>query len=336
MRSLRRELALLLIVLSCWTCLHAEVARADAESKEYRTLVSAGLEEYDLGHFQEALSLFEKAHRLQPNARTLRGMGMAAYQARKYVIATGYLRAALTDARKPLTPQFRREVSDALDSCEGFVSTFVLDVVPTNATLIIDGEPFTLGADGKLALDPGEHEIVASAPDYKTESRRLTATAGRSGQASLHLEPLISSAPVVASAPVATTPAPTAPRVDAAPSAVSPGIKALTITGLSVALVGGSLGLGAGLKAMHDEDQLHASCPDKQCPSDQASKLDQARTWANLSTAALAVGGAGLVAGLVGVALWVRGHKRGAAVAMHTPQVWLRASGTSLSLSGRF
>jgi hypothetical protein len=87
------------------------------------------------------------------------------------------------------------------------------------------------------------------------------------------------------------------------------GIKALTITGFSLALVGGALGAGAGITALKEEDQLATKCPDKRCDSEYAGQLKSAKRWGTISTASLAVAGAGLVAGLVGVLLWVR-HNR--------------------------
>lgn len=89
------------------------------------------------------MSLFEQAHAILPSARTFRGMGLASYQARKYVPAVGYLRAALSDTRKPLTPRFRQEAEAALRSSLGFVATFALHVKPEGAALSVNANGLT-------------------------------------------------------------------------------------------------------------------------------------------------------------------------------------------------
>ena len=72
------------------------------------------------GNWNEAFALFEAAHALQPNARTLRGMGITLYENRRYVEATRQLRAALADKRNPLTDELRRSTQEVLTRSEQF------------------------------------------------------------------------------------------------------------------------------------------------------------------------------------------------------------------------
>lgn len=319
----RRSRALFVLsVMLCAYCWVPVVCRAEPEPAQYGALVNTALQEYELGHFEEAMSLFEQAHELAPSARTLRGMGLASFEARKYVIAVGYLRAALEDTRKPLTPQMRAEVQAALDSALRFIANFSVDLQPADAMLTVDGVPAALGPARTLTLDPGDHELVASAPGHESATRHVTATAGRHGRVVLQLVP-IAGATASAAAPtnvVERTPA---------------GIKALTIGGLSLALVGGAVGLGAGLKTLSEADKLDGACPDKMCPPDQASTIDHAKTWGNVSTASLIVGGVGLVAGTVGLVLWARRPARERAAA-HARRWTVLPLGTGIRLSGRF
>ena len=303
---LPRSVWLALALACCW---HVSSARADGRGDEYRSLIASALEEYELHNYVEAMSLFERAHRIKPSARTLRGMGLASYQAHRYVIAIGYLHAALEDPRKPLTPQFRREVQSALDDARGFVARFDLTLEPSGALLTVDGE--TVDArTGELLLDPGEHEVVATAEGYRTGSRRVKATSGRSGRIELRLValdvPLVTTTapqPPVQAAPAKT---PGRPRAPDAPTAY----KALAISGLSVALIGGALGTFAGLRTMDREQKLADACPDKECPPEHADLLTEAERWGQVSTASLVVGGVGLVAGVSGLWLWLRHRKR--------------------------
>jgi hypothetical protein len=287
------------------------VAQAE-DGSQYRTVITSALDEYELGNYEEARSLFERAHAIEPSARTLRGMGMAAYQARKYVIAIGYLQASLVDQRKPLTTQFRREVQSALEAAQGFVVHFDLLLTPSEARVMLDGEPIE-GHSRVLQLDPGEHEIVATAPGYKTDSRRIKASPGRRGRVELELSPEM---PALAGthAAEASEARATAPDVKPQAGATAPdvkprvpiGFRVLAGTGLSLALAGAVVGTVAGIKALNQEDKLHDACPDKTCDTDQATRLNDAKTWGTISTVTLAVGGAGLAAGVVGLVLWIQ------------------------------
>lgn len=332
----KRCYALLLLgALLCANWRAPTLCRAEPEPARYGALVDAALEEYELAHFEEAMSLFEKAHEITPSARTLRGMGLASFQARKYVIAVGYLRAALEDSRKPLTPPLRREVQAALESSLSFIATFSLDLKPAYAALTVDGAPVAVGPSMVLSLDPGDHEIVATASGHQSETRHVSATAGRQGRVILQLEPvaptLVPQARVSAEPSTASRSDREQPLVEHTPT----GIKVLTIGGLSLALVGGAVGLGAGLKTLSEEDKLHSLCPDKKCAPDQANTIDDTKTWGNVATASLITGGAGLVAGIVGLVLWTRRSSRERA-ASHLRRWTLLPLGTGLNVSGRF
>src|SRR5688572_888187 len=58
-----------------------------SENPDYKRAVEEALKEYGLGHFEEARSLFRRAHGIYPNARTLRGLGMVEFELRHYVRA---------------------------------------------------------------------------------------------------------------------------------------------------------------------------------------------------------------------------------------------------------
>jgi tetratricopeptide (TPR) repeat protein len=161
-----------------------QVVEGDAQA--YQSAVRAAVSEYDLGNFQEALALFERAHALSPNARTLRGAGMSAFAMRKYVLAMRYLNESLTSESKPLTDAMRSEVQDLIARAETFVVTYRLDVQPAQVTVQVDGQAVEV-ADGVLLLDPGEHEIVVSADGHEPVTRRVRAEPGGQGRLRLVL-----------------------------------------------------------------------------------------------------------------------------------------------------
>src|SRR5262245_32778468 len=115
--------ALALGCMSVWSPqLAAAQARGSSEDAEYRSVVEEALAEFNRGNWEEAAALFERAHRLNPSARTLRGMGLTAYEARRYVDATRHLSEALTETRRPLTPAQREEVTQTLDRARRFIA----------------------------------------------------------------------------------------------------------------------------------------------------------------------------------------------------------------------
>jgi tetratricopeptide (TPR) repeat protein len=89
------------------------------EDSHYRQLIAQAVEEFHASHFVEARALFERAHAISPNARTFRGLGITAFELRRYTLAVRELNAALEDLRNPLPPALREEVSTALARASG-------------------------------------------------------------------------------------------------------------------------------------------------------------------------------------------------------------------------
>src|SRR6266704_960888 len=71
-----------------------------SESAQYRALLEEAVTEYDARHYEEARALFRRAHEVSPNARTLRGIGMASFELREYIEALRSLEGSLADKRR--------------------------------------------------------------------------------------------------------------------------------------------------------------------------------------------------------------------------------------------
>jgi len=158
----------------------APVCADDADDR-YGAYVRDALAEYRRGNWDEAFRLFTDAHAVKPSARTFRGMGVTAFEARRYVSAIRYLRSALADTRKPLDEAQRAEVASALRRSEGFVARYRVQVTPDAAALAVDGRKPSFDDEGALLLDPGMHEVVISADGHSPETRRVEARAGEHG-----------------------------------------------------------------------------------------------------------------------------------------------------------
>lgn len=148
-------------------------AQAATEDPAYRQTIDEAVREFSAGRFDEARSLFRRAHEISPNARTLRGLGMTAYELRAYVQAIRELQAALADQRKPLEGELRSKVEALLDKARKFVGVLRLDLDPKNASVLVDGKPPTYEANGSLLLDAGTHVISATAPEHKATNVRV-------------------------------------------------------------------------------------------------------------------------------------------------------------------
>ncbi|MCZ7679746.1 MAG: sigma 54-interacting transcriptional regulator [Sandaracinaceae bacterium] len=92
-----RAVSLLLVALA----LVPARARAQDGEAQYRALIEEAVVEFDAGRFPEARSLFLRAHDLAPNARTLRGVGMASFEMRDYVEAYRALSSSLDETVRP-------------------------------------------------------------------------------------------------------------------------------------------------------------------------------------------------------------------------------------------
>ncbi len=162
-------------------------APGPAVETSYRATVREALAEVNSGNWPEARALFERAHRIKPNARTLRGLGVTAFELRRYVQALRELRAALKDNRNPLTPEQRTEVADIIARAERYVGKLRVRTVPANAALRVDG----VAVEGReLALEVGDHEVFASAPGHRDARARVSVEAGATHALVLSLQPL--------------------------------------------------------------------------------------------------------------------------------------------------
>jgi tetratricopeptide (TPR) repeat protein len=156
----------------------APPVKEPGESAQYRALLEEAVSEYDARRFEEARALFRRAHDISPNARTLRGIGMASFELREYVEALRSLEGALADKRRPLTSTQRQQVEGLLERTRAFVGRFFVKLSPKDATLRIDSAPAMLESDGSLLLSFGRHSLTAEAAGSLPENREINVIGG--------------------------------------------------------------------------------------------------------------------------------------------------------------
>jgi tetratricopeptide (TPR) repeat protein len=306
----------------------ANAASADTgESSEYRDAIREALREFDVGNWNEALVLFERAHQIQPNARTLRGIGFCLFEGRRYVDTVSYLEQALKDPRNPLTDAQRASTEQLLARAQAFVAHVQVKLSPATAVLMVNGERAQLDEASELRLDPGDHELSASAPGFEPRNLRVQIKSGANGPFSLELRSLALSPEDAANAQKNEPSAVPAPQDGRQRLKLGLMVSGFTLAGAS--LVTATV---TGLLALKRGDQLKKQCTDDICPPDQRAALDKANRLAMVSnvTFGLAALGAGL--GLTGVLL------PSSEKAPATTQLGLKASASfaGLDLHGQF
>src|ERR1017187_429673 len=187
-RGLWTRLALLLVLAGPVGVAAAEESTtSDADARSRSTLKDA-LAEYDAGHFEEARVLFRRAHEINPNARTLRGIGMASFELRDYVAAVRTLSAALVETRKPLNAEQRTHAQGLLERSRMYVDIYTLKISPADARLLIDGRTPDTEPDGTVLLGFGSHNLEASKPGFVLRTLAVNVRGGERKELAMTLE----------------------------------------------------------------------------------------------------------------------------------------------------
>lgn len=189
---------------------------------EFRRVVADALDEYERAHWEESEALFMRAHEIKPSARTLRGLGLAAFEARHYTDALHYLRDSLSDERQPLNEHQRTSVQTTIARARLFVAHLRVEVQPANAEVRINGELVKAGPTGEIVADVGRLDITINADGYEVWTNRLRMSGGQREILRVDLVPLAQRPTrAVAAAKMVTTAAPTTVSAISAPTTLS-------------------------------------------------------------------------------------------------------------------
>jgi hypothetical protein len=289
--------------VSFWLLLSsAAFAEEDADPQreaEYQQLINYALEEYERGSWEESAALFRRAHELVPSARTLRGLGLTTYEARRYAESIRHLRGALSDQRRPLTDKQREEVQATLERARLFVGYVVVDLSPKEAQLTINGRAIEPELDGSFMVDGGWLDLEAAAPDFNSQSKRIRIGGGERQRVVMHLAPSVRiaevSEPAASSQPVASLGVASSPRT----SDSEPGSRPLqTWKWVAAGAAVVALGTGGTLLAMqkiqapaYERDCTGTNEPPSQADCEQRHTYLSSTLW-NGSLIGFSLGGA--------------------------------------------
>ena len=281
----------------------APAAAAPLELTEYEVVIRKALTEFNLGHWSEAKTLFQRAHELRPSARTLRSLGLTSFELRQYVAALGYLQQSIASQEHPLTDEMRKRVLAVIDDCKSFIIYKPVRLQPTRAKLQVDGEPAALDANGALMLDPGEHNVTAEADGFESVSRELVANGGDRGVLEIKLSALAGPASREARPAVAAAGGGPA-RADEAASDASfwSSLDSGRIVGLGLGaagVIGVGLGVTFSVLALNADSDSKAHCDGNACDATGLSRRKTALSHADAATVSLIAAGALLGAGLI-------------------------------------
>jgi hypothetical protein len=280
-------------LIAAWSAdlLGQESSNSDAaEDAAYRGFVKDALSEYDAHHYEEARSLFRRAHQINPNARTLRGIGIASFDLRDYVAAARALSDSLADTRKPLTPEQRVHAQGLLERCRSFIDVYTLKITPADARVLLDGRPPDFEPDGTVLIGLGTHNFEASKGGYVLRAFSLAVRGGERKELVVTLEAKM---PDAKGAPVATG--------REAPLAMTRAPASRARTSWLIAAGGaGVLAAAAGAYWIFEAGQLNTCRNHPQgvlCDNEGAIKTDR-----NIAMAAtLASGAAALTFAVIGI-----------------------------------
>lgn len=201
LRARLEVVQVLSFLLGCACCAAVSIAGAQNSPQvvadggdEYHRVIEEALQEFNLGNWDEAAVLFERAHGINPSARTERGMGMAAFEARHYAAAITHFDAALRERRNPLTAAQRADMQRALERAQDYVVRLVLDVTPSDARVRINNHAVEPDPQGERLVDPGLLEIAIAADGYESTLRRVHALPGKRETIVVKLRPTPSAA----------------------------------------------------------------------------------------------------------------------------------------------
>jgi hypothetical protein len=321
---------------------HAEDAASDISAA--RTLGVEGVKLADAGKCDEAVDRLSRAEKLHHAPSVLERLGECQVALGRIVDGTESLQKVVREDLAPNAPlafvAAKLRAQKALEAAKLKVAKLVIQVsgAPQDAVVVkVDGQVVSSAYVGVARpTDPGDHNVDVSAPGFKVASKHVILSAGGTETVSLTLEVDANAAPppenkTPGTSTVTSTGTKTGETVPA-PATQSHGSSRVKtvgeITSFAVAGVGVAVGAIFGILAMGKKSTLDGECISKGCPAGSQGTIDDANTFGTVSTVGFIVGGVGLVAGIIFLA--IPGPKAAPATGITvTPMMGLGSLGAS-------
>ncbi len=283
-----RALLVGLLVLVGGACpLHAEPSEADVATA--RQLAKEGFAALDAKDFAEAEKLFDRARKLYDAPTLLLGLARARVGLGHFVEARENYQQLIRRKPDASNTAFQEAVESARTEVEGledqiaWVTIMVEGPDGESTEVTIDGTAIPAASLGvKRALNPGEHEVVASAAGYATRTESFSVDKAETLELNLELQ--------------------TAPGEETQPATTAESSSLQQWLGIAAVGVGGAFliaGVVTGAIASGEHGDLEDNCPDGQCPPAYHDTLDSFNTTSTVSTVGFIAGGVLAAAGTV-------------------------------------
>jgi hypothetical protein len=317
----------LALALVCAASASTASAQAGASSpSEYELSLSRALEAHARGDYERAREYMERAHQLEPSARTERGLGIVAFAQGKYLAAIRHFDAALASAVKPLPDDLRSATADLLAHAWAQVARCELRVEPSAAEVSIDDAPPDYYAEHVVVLTPGTHVLSVRAGDHAPATLQVETKPGEQRVLQVVLAPL--AAPGVVEKIVYRDRGPRAlDKPEPSPGFYTPEVRRVAGALGGGLVVAGGVVWGVGYKRFKEVRDL---CQTKEdgCTKSQAQAGFDRRHIGTYATAGLVTAGVGLafLVTMGGLEIW---QLRQRALAVE-------ASASGLAVHGQF
>lgn len=215
-----------------------------AQTPAYEQLINDAIREFRERNFAEARSLFSRANELYPNARAIRGIGMAEFEMGNYAESIDQFQLALAHTVLPLEGNLRKDTEELLARSERFVNRYRVEATPILTSVLVNGAVRQLRPGNLLILEVGDHEIEFQAPGFVPERRSLNVKGGEQSILAVSLSPIIPPEPGPAPVPPPPVPTPTEPVHQRRPLRKSPWLW----TAVGVVVTGAAVGTALALR----------------------------------------------------------------------------------------
>jgi len=331
-----------LALCTLWT-LPSQAQASAADKAAAEALFDEGVALLQKGNYEAACKKLEDSERVDSGIGTLLYLADCYEKLGKTASAWATFRAAASQAQNAGQTDRARAGNDRAKKLEGKLVRLSIDVAPETRSL--DGLTIQRGGEAvpltllgmAVPVDPGVHEVLASAPGYLPYRTTVAVDAAHPSQSVL--------VPTLEVDPSAVTPVPGAAATTATAAAEEPE-QASTPPGRTQRTVGlvlggvGLVGLGVGsvfgLIAIDKNNQaIAAGCDVDSCPPGDGPDLTSAALdSATLSTVFFIAGGAILATGAV--VYFTAPRKQKETVSLTRLRVGGLPGGLSVSLGGTF
>lgn len=303
-QRVRRRLAWLCLLAVALSAPKTVLAQTPAQKAAAQVLFEEARSLVKQGNWEDACPKFAESQKLDPAGGTLLNLANCYEKVGKTASAWILFVEAEADARRGGRKRRAEEAKRRSEALKPKLSTLRIDVPERVPGLLVkrgDEEVSAVQWGSSVPVDPGTHEITASAPGKKPWSETIEVLAD-AHEAVITVPALEDAPPEPAPKP---KPDPGKDRgTEPPPDEASDGMVQWVLGWVTLSLGVGAAGAGTALKfvALDKDDQSLDHClPDDptQCDAEGVDLRDEARTMELISIIGWAVGGAAIATGVI-------------------------------------